>query len=576
MKILVVDDEEVIRKVLSKILSDRGFSVHVCQDGAEATPLALRLRPDLILMDIEMPGMGGIEAIRLLKATPPISNIPIIILTGSPTPENVLEAVQAGAIDFVVKSDLRIEEFLVRIARSLGMLSAVRIPWTKAPTEVEAKPPSKKRLAPSNLHSSLPVKAPLEERIRSIIELKALPFVVAEVIKIASTPGADVQQLTETISRDPALLARVLEIASSSAFLVNDRILNLAHAVTRLGFRQVREIAVAMHLLKELHPKEAKRSFNRQKSWRHSLGCGVLCRELTLAANLPRESAEEAFLVGLLHNIGQLFLDDHFPEEYAQVLSLAARRGRPLLEVERELLGFDHPEISRRILTQWHLLEGQMQPILLHHGPWQEISRLPEGVQKPTAILWLANILVQASLVGSDGEVTLESIPDELTMGASLTPSKIKAAMATLPDSIDELTQILLLHGDWVKSVDAAPSIREARITLVSEVTSLVDSLELLLRHAGGEIVSGCSVEALSPDPARRAIVLRPITEDWLGDQMEALGHLCQTGVRSAKERLLVVVGFELSASMARRIKVLKGRVLRDPIVVPQILQALG
>jgi len=81
-KILVVDDEEEVLTHLSNILKRANYEVTATTKGKEATELAMKLRPDLIILDIVMPDMGGSEVSSILAANPSTANIPIIFLTG--------------------------------------------------------------------------------------------------------------------------------------------------------------------------------------------------------------------------------------------------------------------------------------------------------------------------------------------------------------------------------------------------------------------------------------------------------------------------------------------------------------
>ncbi len=109
MKILVVDDRPLVRDgIVSLLRAHRQEVVGEAGDGAEAVTLARQLRPDLILMDIRMPGMGGLEATRRIKAKLP--EIKIVILTVSDDDADVFEAIKSGADGYLLKS-LSSEEF---------------------------------------------------------------------------------------------------------------------------------------------------------------------------------------------------------------------------------------------------------------------------------------------------------------------------------------------------------------------------------------------------------------------------------------------------------------------------------
>jgi two-component system KDP operon response regulator KdpE len=113
--ILVVDDEPQIRRVLRSTLSSQGYVITEAKTGEEAVEIARKEKPDLILLDVNMPGMGGIEACRELRR---MSEAPIIVLTVRNAERDKVLALDAGADDYVVKP-FGIEELLARIRAAL-------------------------------------------------------------------------------------------------------------------------------------------------------------------------------------------------------------------------------------------------------------------------------------------------------------------------------------------------------------------------------------------------------------------------------------------------------------------------
>jgi DNA-binding response OmpR family regulator len=113
-RILAVDDTRQNLELLTKILERCGYDVALALDGSEALELAAKENPDLILMDILMPGMNGIEVCRRLKADPATHGIPVIFLTSKTESVEILEGFEAGAVDYVTKP-FRVSELLARV-----------------------------------------------------------------------------------------------------------------------------------------------------------------------------------------------------------------------------------------------------------------------------------------------------------------------------------------------------------------------------------------------------------------------------------------------------------------------------
>ena len=101
--ILVVDDHEEIREALAEILEEEGHEVLQAIDGLTALDVVAATPPDVILLDIAMPGMDGLETLRRLKAMPECSKLPVIMVTAQGDRQNMVKAVQLGVRDYVTK-----------------------------------------------------------------------------------------------------------------------------------------------------------------------------------------------------------------------------------------------------------------------------------------------------------------------------------------------------------------------------------------------------------------------------------------------------------------------------------------
>jgi two-component system, OmpR family, KDP operon response regulator KdpE len=117
--ILVVDDEPQIRRVMRTTLASHGYVIVEAQTGEEAVEKLDAAHPDLVLLDVNMPGMGGLAACREIRER---SDVPIIMLTVRSTEKDKVRALDAGADDYVVKP-FGIEELLARIRAALRRAS---------------------------------------------------------------------------------------------------------------------------------------------------------------------------------------------------------------------------------------------------------------------------------------------------------------------------------------------------------------------------------------------------------------------------------------------------------------------
>ncbi len=144
--VLVVDDIEENLKVLSETLVQAGFHPLQAKSGERALQVAAKAVPDLILLDIKMPGMDGFETIRRLKADAATADIPVIFISALNQIEDKIQGFQAGAVDYVSKPFQK-EEVIARVSTHLRLRNALRT--------VEAERAKSDRLLEALLPSSI-------------------------------------------------------------------------------------------------------------------------------------------------------------------------------------------------------------------------------------------------------------------------------------------------------------------------------------------------------------------------------------------------------------------------------------
>jgi CheY-like chemotaxis protein len=117
--VLVVDDDDFQRQISGRILDSEGYQVKYAGNGGEALSLLSKMRPDLILMDVLMPDMTGLEVIQRIKSEPSMASVPVIMVTGKAERDVVVDSARLGAADFIVKPVER-QTLLEKIARLLA------------------------------------------------------------------------------------------------------------------------------------------------------------------------------------------------------------------------------------------------------------------------------------------------------------------------------------------------------------------------------------------------------------------------------------------------------------------------
>lgn len=119
-KIVLADDEQFIAVAYNDGLTRAGYTVVVAHDGAEALEKIKAERPDLVLLDLIMPKMNGFEVLKAVKADPELFKIPVMVLSNLSQATDEQEVRGLGAVDFLVKADISLQELTERIKKLLG------------------------------------------------------------------------------------------------------------------------------------------------------------------------------------------------------------------------------------------------------------------------------------------------------------------------------------------------------------------------------------------------------------------------------------------------------------------------
>lgn len=121
MRILVVEDEEALSRVLSEKLELAHFSVRVAKDGEEAIPFAKEFLPDLVLLDLLLPKKLGMDVLEEMKQDQDLKTIPVIIISNLGSDEDIKRALSLGAVDYFVKTQHPLKEIVEKVKKYAAM-----------------------------------------------------------------------------------------------------------------------------------------------------------------------------------------------------------------------------------------------------------------------------------------------------------------------------------------------------------------------------------------------------------------------------------------------------------------------
>jgi DNA-binding response OmpR family regulator len=126
MKILVIEDSRLLEAGLRRALTKAGHEVILTADGQEGLDTARRVRPDLVLLDMMLPGLAGTDVLEALKSQPSTSDIPVFVLTGL-SQKNEEKLLNAGAARYFEKSDLLLRHNFASLVAAIGLWAPQKI-----------------------------------------------------------------------------------------------------------------------------------------------------------------------------------------------------------------------------------------------------------------------------------------------------------------------------------------------------------------------------------------------------------------------------------------------------------------
>jgi len=311
---------------------------------SEAESLIAKHKPNLVFSNWDLPDIKGLDLISKVHSNSKINKIPLLLFTKERPLAEVQKAMMQGAGDVLgVPIDWNfLHRHLVRLFNEAP---------DREPGEYEE-----------------PGETVILNRLDKVSQLTPIPKVAQQVLAISEDPRSSAGQLAEIVQQDPTITANVLKLVNSAYYGYSREISNIQKAIVVLGFDEVRNITIAASLSSDIDLPES-RLFKRQKFWLHSLASATIAR--TIAMRNPKVNAEDAFIIGLLHDIGDIVLDQHFHDLFIEAMENADESKDDLNLSERALMGVDHAEVGGVIARNWDLPVSLEKAIMYHHEPWR-------------------------------------------------------------------------------------------------------------------------------------------------------------------------------------------------------------
>ncbi|OGQ86723.1 MAG: hypothetical protein A2512_08740 [Deltaproteobacteria bacterium RIFOXYD12_FULL_56_24] len=262
----------------------------------------------------------------------------------------------------------------------------------------------------------------LRDFLRKIKELPTISAVASEINTLDKNDSLNAKSLGPIIARDPALTAAVLKLANSAYYGMPREIASLERAITILGFDTIKNLALTISVFHVFKNREGQ-SLDLKGLWYHSLGVGLAAKHLVLHSSIlaaNKTLPEQAFVCGILHDIGKIAFAQNLPAEMAEILKQT--RNGPIVqhEIEKNILGFNHQKAGQVMAASWNFPESYQTVIRLHHTPSAAAIGDPEVAALVRAV-YLGNKIAKALHLGesTDHHMAMVTPHDLKNMGLS-------------------------------------------------------------------------------------------------------------------------------------------------------------
>lgn len=210
-------------------------------------------------------------------------------------------------------------------------------------------------------------KLSLEYIVSKVDDMKVLPEIINKIISLTEDPDSTVEDMEKAILGDQILTTKILRLANSAYYGYARKISTISQATVLLGFQAIKSIALASTVSIFLTSELKGYSLGKNELWTQSQTCAIVSRYI--AKHIKYPSPEEAYVAGLLRDIGKTILNQHMEKEYSEVLNLVEEGNMSFLEAEKAILGFDHAEIGEKVAEKWNLPKALVDSIGHHHTP---------------------------------------------------------------------------------------------------------------------------------------------------------------------------------------------------------------
>ncbi len=277
------------------------------------------------------------------------------------------------------------------------------------------------------------VEAIVQSAVQEISHIATLPEVTMKIIQLVEDPDSTANDLNKIISNDPALGARILKVVNSAFYGLPGQIGSINRAIVLLGLNAVKNIAIAASLAKLFRGGKIANNFDARELWSHAIACATGTKLLAQHAGLGLP--DEAFLAGLIHNIGIMVEIQARRSKFVQVMEKLEKEPQTTLrQAEQEILGASHEQFGTALCKLWKFPQSFQYVTGFHHNPME----LNDKNRMLTGLVHVADILAAKSEIGFTRGTETTELDPALILFLNITHEHLEQVAQALPEAMEE------------------------------------------------------------------------------------------------------------------------------------------
>jgi putative nucleotidyltransferase with HDIG domain len=280
-------------------------------------------------------------------------------------------------------------------------------------------------------------RAQVAEILRKVTTIATLPQVTSQIIRTVEDPKSTAQQLHKIVSHDPALVTRILKVVNSAFYGLPGQVGSIERAIVILGLNGIKNIAVAASLGQLFRGAALCEGVSPRDLWTHCIAVAVAARDL--ARNMKLNFADEAFLAGLIHDIGLLVSLQLYPEKLGEVCKLAQSTGGDFISLERQIIGFDHQQLGMGLAEQWKFPRACQLVAGHHHAP----QALADQTRQLVSIVHVADTICCQAKLGMHLTGSREPLTDTRLAELRIDPAAVDHTRSRLGQLVSDASALI-------------------------------------------------------------------------------------------------------------------------------------